>query len=257
MADISKVNIALDKKLFDLQIERFHTLNLSSSSWLLCGASGSGKSVTGMSLLHEIVTNVSNARLWICDGKNDDYKFLSELESNMHNADNVRYFGYLDMSIGLDKFYDEVFTKRLTGECESRTFELIILEEWSSVLAMLNADKETVKIAKKMLSQAFSITSQGRAYNVHALFILQKPQMDFLSGFRENLTSILALGRLSPEVAKMCSFNEFKHFNNEESKRAIGYFLNDKNKLHQVRIPHFSPEDFARFKQSIIEGTSR
>jgi hypothetical protein len=233
---VDKVNISLDKKLFDLGIEYFHSLNLNTSSWLLAGASGSGKSVCGMNLINNIVSCVPDSRIWICDGKHDDYKFLGDIE-------NSRYWGYLDMAVGVDNFYN-MFSDRLTGQCNNRTHEIIVLEEWSSVLRMLEADKATTPKAKKMLSQAFSITSQGRAYGVHALFILQKPSMDFLSGFRENLTSVISLGRLSPEVAKMCGFG-------------VGWFLNDKNRLFQVKIPHFEANDFARFKKNIIKGTTR
>ena len=254
MSNSNKVDVAFDKQLLDLGIEHNHTLDSSTetASYGYFGASGSGKSTGVFYLLHNVITNISNSRLWICDGKAYDYQFLENIEDS-------RYFPYIGegdgMPAGMEQF-SQMFTDRLTGKCDSRTYELIVLEEWSSVISMLNAEKATAPIARKMMAQAFAVTSQGRAYNVHALFVLQKPQMDFLSGFRENLTNIIALGRLSPEVAKMCGFNEFKHFNNDSSKRGIGWFL-DNNKLHQIKVPHFSPDDFARFRASIIEGVTR
>jgi len=247
---MEKVNIALDKKLFDLGIEYPHNLNLNSSSWLLCGASGSGKTSCNLHLLNNIITCVPDSRIWVCDGKHDDFKWLQDIP-------NSRYFPYLDMSLGLDSFHNDTFAPRLKNETDDRSHAIIVLEEFSSVLKVLEANKTTAPTAKIMLSQAFAIASMGRSYNCHLLVVVQRPSADVLQNFREQLTSILALGRLSPEVAKMCGFTEYDNFNNEESGRGVGWYLNDKNRLIQVKIPHFKEKDFARFKENIIIGVTR
>ena len=251
-----KINLALDKPLWDAGIRYNHKLNLASASWLTFGPSGSGKSVLNKLIAGRIASIPdtgfdtapnARARVTICDGKADDYTFLRDVP-------NARYYEYLDVQNGLTTFFNE-FEDRLHGNPD-RSFRLIVLEEWSSYLRVLeNSGKEGAQAAKTSLSQAFSITSQGRAYNTHCLFSVQRPDSQFLSGFRENLTTIIGLGRISPEAARMVGFNEYELFSNNNCGQSNGWLLDDTGKFAQIIVPRV--KDFNKLHRAITDVVTR
>jgi hypothetical protein len=246
-SDNLKINVALDKPLWDAGVKFYHTLSLSSASWLVFGASNSGKSVLVKTIVGRCAS-IPGARVTICDGKAFDYRFL-------RNVDGARYFEHVDCSRGLHEFFRE-FTERMTdADAESYSPRIIVLEEWSSFLRTLEADKETQKVAKQAMSELFSITSQGRAYNTHALVSLQRPDASFLSGFRENLTTTVGLGRISPEAARMVGFNEYAAFNNEFCNQGQGWLLDDTGKFAQIIVPRI--QDFNKLHRAIVNVTTR
>lgn len=104
------------------------------------------------------------------------------------------------------------------------------------------------------MSELFSITSQGRAYNVHALASLQRPDSQFLAGFRENFTTVVGLGRISPEAAKMVGFSDYQNFNNEDCQQRSGYILSDLG-LKEIKVP--TMRNFDKINDAIIDVVTR
>jgi hypothetical protein len=238
MTDIKRDSILLgyDYDLLQQGEKSELTLPLNSASYLTFGPSNSGKTVlnklicAGCSSIHDN----EKAKVYIADFKAVDYRFLREIP-------NARYGEYLAMADILTSFYEE-FERRQSGIDNDISYRLIILEEWSSYLRIQEQldkkiPKGTQPIAQTSLAQLFSITSQGRAYNCHALVSLQRPDSQFLSGFRENLTFSCGLGKISPEAAKMVGFDEYNEFSGISGKQGIGWLLSEQGDLNQIIVP--------------------
>lgn len=240
----SEIEILLDKTLLDQGFEYYHKLHLNTASWLVFGPSGSGKSVFVKSIIGRLALYVPDSKVTICDGKADDYTFLRGIPD-------ARYFEYTDMSKGLAQFYSS-FQDRLTGKDRERTFRLIVLEEWGSYLRIMEElDKKAAKVSQ---AQLFSITSEGRAYNTHALLSVQRPDASLLTGFRENCTTVVGLGRISSEAARMVGFNEFDEFDGKESNQGVGWLLSEEG-LRHVQVPKIC--NFEKLHRAIQMAVTR
>jgi hypothetical protein len=240
----SGVLLGYDLEHLQQGIRKELTLPLDSASYLTFGPSNSGKTVLNK-LICGRLAGIADAKLTICDGKAYDYRFLRGLE-------NARHYEYLDVAIGLSDFFAE-FESRLKGENSDNSYRLIVLEEWSSFLRV--QEKLDKKVAEKSLTELFSVTSQGRAYNCHALVSLQRPDSAFLSGFRENLTCVCGLGKISPEAAKMVGFNEYPEFSGISGKQGQGWLLTEQGELNQIVVPRV--KNFERLHDDIITVATR
>lgn len=245
MNRMNSIDILLDKKCLEMGIERYHKLSLNTASWLVFGPSGSGKSVLVKTIIGRLSVHFpdAKAKVTVCDGKADDYTFL-------RGTPGARYYEFMGIKDGLTAFYQE-FEDRLKGNPD-RSPRIIVLEEWGSYLRMMEATDK--KAAQVSLSQLFSITSQGRAFNVHALLSTQRPDSSLLTGFRENLTVVVGLHRISPEAARMVGFNEYPNFNNEECGQGIGWLLTD-NGLASVCVPQV--QNFQKLHEAIKDAVTR
>jgi len=241
-----EVPIVLDERLVQAGIEQYLSLPLSSGSFLTFGPSNSGKTVLNKLIIGRITLTVPDATATICDGKAFDYAFIRDIS-------NSRHFEYLGVCEGLSWFYREIFEPRLKGKSNDRSFQLIVLEEWSSFMRI--QEEVNKPAAKTALSQLFSIVSQGRAYNCRALISCQRPDAAYTGGFRESLTSVIGLGRISTESAKMVGFNEFPEFNGISGGQGVGYMLTETGVLNKVRVPRIN--NFDRLHQTIIDAVTR
>lgn len=240
----SEIEILLDKTLLDQGFEYYHKLHLNTASWLVFGPSGSGKSVLVKTIIGRLALHVPDSKVTICDGKADDYKFLRDVPD-------ARYFEYTDMSKGLAQFYSS-FQDRLTGKNPEKTFRLIVLEEWGSYLRIM--EEMDKKVAKTSQAQLFAITSQARSYNMHALLSVQRPDASLLTGYRENLTTAIGLGRISSEAARMVGFNEFDEFDGKDSNQGIGWLLSEEG-LHHIQVPKI--RNFEKLHRAIQMAVTR
>lgn len=238
------IDILLDKELLSRGFEHYHKLDLDTASWLVFGASGSGKSVLVKSIVGRIGLHIPTAKAMVCDGKADDYTFLRGIEG-------ARHYEFLDTATGLSAFYSK-FERRLSGEDESRDLRLLVIEEWGSFLrAVEEIDK---KAAKTATAQLFWLTSQGRSYNVHVLLSVQRPDATLLSGFRENFTTVIGLGRISTEAAKMVGFSDFDNFEKNGGGQGVGYLLSDTG-FFRVQVPRI--KDFDKLHKAITAAVTR
>jgi AAA+ ATPase superfamily predicted ATPase len=227
MGRVSIIDILLDREMLKSGVEHYHELPLKSASWLVFGPSNSGKSTLVKVIVGRLAL-YTDARVTILDGKSDDYTFLRGVQ-------NARHYEFSEIADGLTAFYAE-FEDRLSGNSD-RTPLVVVIEEWGSYLRKMEASKETAQAAKTSLSQVFSIVSQGRSYNVHALFSVQRPDASLFTGFRESLTVVCGLGRISPESAKMAGFTDYDSFNNSDCRQGAGWYLTESTGLAAVQVP--------------------
>lgn len=159
---------------------------------LLVGSTGSGKSYAVKLIMGRISKYAPDAALTVCDFKADDFTFLRGCD---------RYYEFTDCKRGLDNFYDS-FLARQQGNNLDRSFSMLVLEEWASLVG--NLEKKEAEEAKKQLATLLML---GRSYNVHILVSQQRADAQYFSTARDNFSSIIALGNLSKESSSMFGFD--------------------------------------------------
>lgn len=243
----AEIDLVYDERLYQAGMLYYHKLSLSGGSYLTIGPSNSGKTVLNKLIIGRYASyaSVPHARCYIGDGKAFDYRFL-------RGVPNARYGEYLGVGDILTAFFSE-FERRLKGQTDDLYPMLLLLEEWPSYMKIL--EETDKKAAKTAMAQVFSIVSQGRAYNVKALISCQRPDSAFTGGFRESLTSVFALGRISSETAKMVGLNEFPNFSGISGGQGVGWMLSENGEIARIRVPYIS--NFQKLHDAIIDVVTR
>lgn len=191
---------------------------------LVIGNTGSGKTYAVKLLLARIGLHLPDAQVTICDFKADDFKFLSGCP---------RYYSFEACSEGLDGFHTE-FLKRQKGEDASRSFKLLMFDEWASYVN--NLDKKTAEEERKRLSTLLML---GRSFNIHVLVSQQRADAKYFETARDNFSLVLALGNISAESRDMF-FHGFKEQIKPNRYRGTGYLLINGAELKSIQIPSIS-----------------
>lgn len=193
---------------------------------LICGATGSGKTVAVKELLSGAAGWIPRGvKLWLCDFKNDDFRFCEGAP---------RYYGFSRCADGLRDFY-AAFEARQNGTDESRSFLLLVFDEWGAYLSTL--DKKQADAEKAKLSALLML---GRSFNVHVIISQQRADAEYFSKARDNFGAILGMGNLSKEAKEML-FSEVKDEMRPIDERGIGYFLQG-GQLLRLWVAHL-PDD--------------
>lgn len=189
---------------------------------LVFGSTGSGKTYAVKLLLARIGLHFPNAKVWICDYKNDDFKDL---------AGCPRYYGFDQCARGLNDFF-ACFTARQSGKDQTRSFCLLVFDEWASYLNTL--DKKQVEEEKHKLSTLLML---GRSYNIHVLVSQQRPDAQYFSTARDNFNLIMAMGNISKEAKDML-FSAYKDAMPPVKRKGAGYLLdNGTGELKEIQVP--------------------
>jgi len=200
---------------------------------LVFGSTGSGKTYLVRLLLARIGLYLPDASVTLCDFKADDFRFCK-------GAPN--YFEFLQCSDGLQHFYDE-FEQRQSGQDTSRSFKLLLFDEWASFLTML--DKKEAESARNKLSTLLML---GRSFNIHVLISQQRADAEYFAKSRDNFSIVIALGNISKESALMFNFDR----NNMTAVlgRGYGYMLSSGTKMKAIKVPtvrdHMKVERYIR-----------
>ena len=190
------INICFDRELLQSGIKVPVNWEYSRMPHvLLTGNTGSGKSYALRIILGRIATQIPKSRLIVCDFKGEDLAFLQGSEN---------YFRFMECRDGLDKFY-QIFTDRLNGIDQSRTFYGLVFDEWAAFIQML--DKKTAEDCKQKLS---AILMMGRSIRTICLICLQRPDAQLFNTARDNFNNVIALGNLSKEAVAMLGFDKDK-----------------------------------------------
>lgn len=187
---------------------------------LICGATGSGKTVALKGLLYWAAFWIPyGVKLWLCDFKNEDFAFCEGAP---------RYYGFTRCADGLNDFYT-AFQARQSGEDDGRNFLLLVFDEWGAYLSTL--DKKQAEAAKAKLSTLLML---GRSFNVHVIISQQRADAEYFAKARDNFGAILGMGNLSKEAKEML-FSEVKEQMRPIDERGIGYFLQG-SRLNRIWI---------------------
>lgn len=205
---------------------------------LLCGPTGSGKTYALKSMLSNARWTAPDARLWLCDFKNDDFKFAEGAP---------RYYGFKACADGLNDFY-KAFEARQSGADTSRGFRALVFDEWGAYLSTL--DKKQAEAEKAKLSTLLML---GRSFNVHVIISQQRADAEYFAKARDNFGAILGMGELSKEAKEML-FSAVKEDMHPVETPGIGYFLQGVN-LYRIWVPFLS--EVKTMNASILPLVSR
>lgn len=193
---------------------------------LVVGATGSGKTYAVKLLLGRIAKHLPEAKITLCDYKHDDFRFLDGC---------MRYFWFDRCAEGLNSFY-KCFQERQKGNDSSRSFRLLVFDEWASFIAM--QEKRETEESKRKLSTLLML---GRSFNCHVLVSQQRADASYFSTARDNFSVIVALGNLSKESRDMF-FSGFKDEMEPVRKIGEGYMLVNGVSFHRVQVPKVTNE---------------
>ena len=174
------------------------------------GATGSGKTYFTRLLLAKIGKFIPDSEVMVCDFKADrDFSFLSGCTG---------FFRFDECSAGLDTAVRKL-EARQKGADPSRTFYLLVFDEWAAFLNSL--DKKGAEDAKRKLSLLLML---GRSFNVHVLISQQRVDAAYFNAARDNFSVVVGLGRLSREAVTMM-FSDFRDEINPVKPRGQGTAL--------------------------------
>lgn len=188
---------------------------------LVFGATGSGKTYAIKLLLGKIATYTPGAKAIICDYKADDFRFLRE---------SLRYYDFDRCTEGLNSFYT-AFQARQRGDNSSRSFRLLVFDEWASFVSML--DKKEAEDAKRTLATLLML---GRSFNYHVLISQQRADAAYFSTARDNFNLVVGLGNLSRESRDMF-FSGYKEELAPVHRQGEGYMLTNGANLQHIQVP--------------------
>lgn len=200
---------------------------------LVVGATGSGKTYAVKLLLGRVNCYIPDGKIILCDYKHDDFRFLDGAP---------RYYAFDRCAEGLNTFYT-AFAARQSGENLSRSFRMLVFDEWASYVSML--EKKEAEDAKRKLATLLML---GRSFNFHVLVSQQRADAAYFSTARDNFSIILALGNLSKESRDMF-FGGFKDELKPVKHLGEGYMLANGATLHHVQVSTI--QDGARLETAI------
>ena len=207
---------------------------------ILFGGTGSGKTYLTKLILSRISKKNPEAQIYLANYKGDSKDFGAIQGSK-------RYYSFSECERALDEFKG-MFEKRMSGKDTTRTFQLLLFDEWASYLA--NLDKKKAEEEKKKLG---TILMMGRSYNLHVIISQQRcDSVHFSAGTRDQFGIVIALGSLSSEGKDMM-FREFKDKMTPKT-RGTGY-LTDGTNLIAIRVPTI--RDMKKVDEYIKDAVNR
>lgn len=200
------------------------------------GATGSGKTYLTKLTVGRVANHLAMESTCICDFKgDDDFSFLEGKQG---------FFRYEECSAGLDYAID-LLKRRQQGQDTSRSFFLLVFDEWASYLNFL--DKKAAEAAKKKLSYLLML---GRSFNIHVLISQQRVDASYFNAARDNFSLIAGMGRLSKEAVDMM-FSEYKDVVKRNQPCGYGSLIHG-NDFHEIIVPQVN--DIKKLHAAIWEA---
>lgn len=154
-------------------------------------------------------------------GADNDFDFL---------AGAPRFFEYEQRADGLDMFYQS-FQTRQSGKNASRSFRLLVFNEWAAYLSNLTSKKEVDAAIRKMAT----LLMLGRSYNYHIMIVQQRGDSSYFATARDNFNLMIGLGNLSKESIAMF-FSGYKEEICPVHQQGEGY-LAVNGTLRHIQVP--------------------
>lgn len=207
---------------------------------LIVGATGTGKTTATKILIEKIVKFQPDAKIWILDYKNADFRAFKNCP---------HYYSYMDCVQGLNDYYSAYKEQQSTGIAGVPNY--LVFDEWASFILSIT-DKKQRDLLKERASE---LIMTGRSYLYIPLFGQQVAMSDlYPSGARANFKMILSMGNTSKEQKTML-FSGYKEQMTENNKTGEGYLLIDgQPQLERVK---FEVKDFNKLDEYIISKLQR
>jgi DNA segregation ATPase FtsK/SpoIIIE-like protein len=210
---------------------------------LICGPTGSGKTILSKLLLGKIGLYIPAALVTALDYKGFDFKFLEGC---------ANYCAYDACADGLMRFYERMQARQKGAEAVDRPLFLFV-DEWAAFVNSI-PDKKEQERAKAMLASVLMI---GRGLHCFLIVAVQRADAAlFAGGARDNFSRVVALGNISKEAKEML-FRDFRDEMTELKQQGEGFMALDGQPLAHIVVPHISDHGMAKLHDAIREVVNR
>lgn len=187
---------------------------------VVCGNTGSGKTVFMKALMAKISKYQPSASFHILDFKNYDFKEFSDCPL---------YYSYKDCVRGMENFYNH-FKKQQDSGIVPKEPQYLVIDEWAAFVTSL--DK---KVREDMISKFEELIMLGRVYNYRLLVGVQRADSIYFGSARMNFKCRIAMGNLDPEGKRML-FSGYTELMNEQNDTGEGYLLVDGKGIERIKV---------------------
>ena len=185
-----------DYQEYQIRIPVKITLPKKTSNVLIAGKSGSGKSLSALWYLWQLLDS-GESRIYI-----SDYKAGEEYE----NLENVPSYASGTDAVEVIRDFYQFFTEVRNGRIRLKHHYTLFIEEWSGLLAY--AETQDKKLKAELMSKVGELLAVSRGLNMGVFLCVQRADAsNFSSGSREQFQCILAFGRCSAEQFRMLGFS--------------------------------------------------
>lgn len=209
-------------------------LERQTSNLLLAGKSGSGKSLTA--ILY--IWNMLHTRESLCYIA--DYKGGFEYETFEGTSSYASGESAIDMILQFYDFFTEVRRNRI----RLKQHITLVIEEWFGLLVF--AEAKDKKLKAELMSKVAEMLSVARGLNLGIMLCIQRADStNFASGSREQFQMVLSLGRCSSEQFRMLGFSgELEENPSTNYKAGQGLLLVDgQDGVQEIIVPYITNPD--------------
>ena len=202
-----------------------------SPQMIITGGTGSGKTST----THAILTRVAQYGwpIWVADGKAVEFLGFRDWPNVQVVASTIEH--QVAVIHRAWELMEHRYTLITSGSARVEDFEplIVFLDEFADLRGNLLSWYSQVKVKgdptkPPTLAEVASLARKGRTARVHMVMATQRPDAEFLGGeMRDNFTSRISVGRLSPNGAQMMWENPTIGVTLPRGKRGRAIAMND------------------------------
>lgn len=171
-------------------------LAYKTSSLLVCGKSGSGKSLSVRYYCWNAL-KLGESRVYIAD-----YKAGIEYEAFQGSKNYASGEEAIEMILNFYEFFQTVRKHRI----RLKYHVMLVIEEWYGLLTY--AETQSKKLKTELMAKIGEMLSVSRGLNIGIMLCIQRiDSSNFSSGSREQFQGMISFGRCSAEQFRMLGFN--------------------------------------------------
>lgn len=196
---VRKMVLGMDRKEYQgygIKIPVNITLPKKTSNLLIAGKSGSGKSISALWYVWQLLHTQESA-VYLSDYKaGEEYEMLEGVHAYSSGTDAIQT---------IRDFY-QFFTEIRNSRIRLKKHYTLFIEEWSGLLAYVESQDK--KLKTELMSEVGELLAVSRGLNMGVFVCVQRADASyFSSGSREQFQCVLSFGRCSAEQFRMLGFS--------------------------------------------------